>query len=82
LVAGAKPIPDCLKKYGWIKDDSPKYCNIEYLQYNFNIEKIIIVCGKKINLFSEGAYIIIDADNVANENELNNSATLPSKVLL
>jgi hypothetical protein len=44
------------------------------------LEQISILGGYEIDV--AGTYIIIDADNVANENELNNSATLHSKVLL
>jgi hypothetical protein len=32
LVAGAKPIPDILKKLGHIKDDSPRWFTCEYNQ--------------------------------------------------
>ncbi len=32
LVGGAKPIPDCLIRLGYLKDDSPKWFNCEYLQ--------------------------------------------------
>ena len=32
LKGGAKPIPDCLKKMGWIKDDRPKFCDIRVTQ--------------------------------------------------
>lgn len=32
LVGGAKPLPDALKKFGWIVDDSPKWCKIKYEQ--------------------------------------------------
>ncbi len=33
LVAGAKPIPDCLKRLGVIHDDSPKWFDCTYTQY-------------------------------------------------
>ena len=33
LVGGAKPIPDCLKRLGYIKDDSPAWFNCEYKQF-------------------------------------------------
>jgi len=33
LVGGAKEcVVDNIKKFGWIKDDSPKYCDISYHQ--------------------------------------------------
>ncbi len=32
LVGGAKPIPDCLIRLGYIKDDSPRWFNCEYYQ--------------------------------------------------
>jgi hypothetical protein len=32
LVAGCKPIPDTLKRLGYIKDDSPKWFHCEYEQ--------------------------------------------------
>lgn len=33
LVGGAKPIPDCLRDLGWIKDDSPAWFECEYVQH-------------------------------------------------
>jgi hypothetical protein len=32
LVGGAKPIPDCLKRLGYIRDDSPRWFYCEYFQ--------------------------------------------------
>ena len=32
LVGGAKPIPDCLKRLGYLKDDSPRWFFCEYFQ--------------------------------------------------
>ena len=32
LVGGAKPIPDCLIRLGYLKDDSPKWFNCTYEQ--------------------------------------------------
>lgn len=32
LVGGAKPIPDALKRLGWIKDDSPRWFLCDYYQ--------------------------------------------------
>lgn len=32
LIGGAKPIPDVMIKLGLLKDDSPKWCDIEYAQ--------------------------------------------------
>jgi hypothetical protein len=32
LVGGAKAIPDCLKRLGYIKDDSPRWFHCEYFQ--------------------------------------------------
>lgn len=32
LVGGAKPIPDCLKRLGYIRDDCPKYFTCTYAQ--------------------------------------------------
>jgi hypothetical protein len=32
LVGGAKAIPDCLKRLGYIKDDSPRWFHCEYYQ--------------------------------------------------
>ena len=32
LIGGAKPIPDALKRYGWIVDDSPRWVEISYFQ--------------------------------------------------
>jgi len=32
LVGGAKPIPDCLIRLGYLKDDAPKWFECEYLQ--------------------------------------------------
>jgi hypothetical protein len=32
LVGGAKPIPDCLIRLGYIKDDNPKWFDCQYLQ--------------------------------------------------
>jgi hypothetical protein len=32
LVGGCKPIPDALKRLGWIEDDTPELVEIEYLQ--------------------------------------------------
>lgn len=34
LVAGAKPIPDCLKRLGYIRDDAPKWFECDYQQCN------------------------------------------------
>lgn len=33
LVGGAKPIPDCLKRLGWIHDDSPDFFDCTYEQF-------------------------------------------------
>lgn len=33
LVGGAKPIPDCLKRLGYIKDDSPDWFECAYEQH-------------------------------------------------
>jgi hypothetical protein len=33
LVGGAKPIPDCLIRLGYLKDDSPRWFSCEYLQF-------------------------------------------------
>ncbi len=33
LVGGAKPIPDCLIKLGYLKDDSPKWFRCTYEQF-------------------------------------------------
>lgn len=32
LVGGAKPIPDCLVKLGYLKDDSPRWFHCDYFQ--------------------------------------------------
>jgi len=32
LVGGAKPIPDCLIRLGYLKDDSPRWFRCDYLQ--------------------------------------------------
>ena len=32
LVGGAKPIPDCLQRLGYIVDDSPKWFECDYQQ--------------------------------------------------
>lgn len=32
MVGGCKPIPDCLKRLGYVKDDSPRWVIIEYKQ--------------------------------------------------
>jgi hypothetical protein len=32
LVGGAKPIPDCLIRLGWLKDDSPRWFHCDYHQ--------------------------------------------------
>ncbi len=32
LVGGAKAIPDCLQRLGYIKDDSPRWFHCEYFQ--------------------------------------------------
>ena len=32
FVGGAKPIPDCLKRLGYIVDDSPRWWTCEYVQ--------------------------------------------------
>lgn len=32
LVGGAKPIPDCLIRLGYLKDDSPRWFSCEYYQ--------------------------------------------------
>ena len=32
LIGGAKPLPDALKRLGWIVDDSTKWCEISYEQ--------------------------------------------------
>jgi len=33
LVGGAKPIPDCLIRLGYLKDDSPKWFSCTYEQF-------------------------------------------------
>lgn len=33
LVGGAKPIPDCLIRLGWLKDDSPRWFTCSYEQF-------------------------------------------------
>jgi hypothetical protein len=33
LVGGAKPIPDCLQRLGYIRDDDPRWFECEYVQY-------------------------------------------------
>lgn len=33
LVGGAKPIPDCLKRLGYLKDDSPRWFRCSYEQF-------------------------------------------------
>ncbi len=33
LVGGAKPIPDCLIRLGWIKDDTPRWFHCDYFQF-------------------------------------------------
>jgi hypothetical protein len=33
LVGGAKPIPDCLIRLGYLKDDSPRWFSCEYQQH-------------------------------------------------
>lgn len=32
LVGGAKPIPDCLQRLGYIRDDSPRWFHCDYYQ--------------------------------------------------
>lgn len=32
LVGGAKPIPDCLARLGWLRDDAPEWFECEYRQ--------------------------------------------------
>jgi hypothetical protein len=33
LVGGAKPIPDCLMRLGYLKDDSPRWFHCDYFQF-------------------------------------------------
>ena len=34
FVAGCKPIPDCLSRMGYLRDDKPRFFECEYVQVN------------------------------------------------
>lgn len=60
LVGGSKPIPDTLKAFGWIKDDSPKWISESYFQTKGSArdEQTGLILGDEYRSYAAGRTMI------------------------